>query len=308
MTLTEGAFLAGLTKGPSYYNPDRHRDRAQERLAYVLGRMQDDGVITDAQLKDAQAERLDIATLSRPRRDTGFHIVDQLGREARHRRRHRALTDTVLRGALDHPPAIAAAPRRRRCRTGSPIRAERRPDRVPRRRDQPRRSDPKTAADPNADRAKPVWQLALSEFRLPLYDVQWTPAVVVEKRHAEGRLRIDPGRIARRPRPAALDLFQPTPGARLAVERRDLRQRRPRGSGKQDGTRVEMRMRPVVQGAAVVLENRTGRILAMAGGFSYPLSQLNRVTQSRRQPGSSFKPIIYLAALNPACNPTPAER
>ncbi len=56
---------------------------------------------------------------------------------------------------------------------------------------------------------------------------------------------------------------------------------------------------PTVQGAALVLENKTGRILAMAGGFSYPLSQLNRVTQAARQPGSSFKPLIYLAALRP---------
>ena len=62
-------------------------------------------------------------------------------------------------------------------------------------------------------------------------------------------------------------------------------------------------MRPTVQGAAVVLENKTGRILAMVGGFSYPMSQLNRVTQSRRQPGSSFKPMTYLAALNSGLQP-----
>ena len=46
-----------------------------------------------------------------------------------------------------------------------------------------------------------------------------------------------------------------------------------------------------------MLENKTGRILAMAGGFSYPLSQLNRATQSHRQPGSTLKPLTYLAAL-----------
>ncbi len=52
-----------------------------------------------------------------------------------------------------------------------------------------------------------------------------------------------------------------------------------------------------------MLENRTGRILAMAGGFSYPLSQLNRVTQSVRQPGSTLKPLTYLAALNAGLQP-----
>ena len=74
------------------------------------------------------------------------------------------------------------------------------------------------------------------------------------------------------------------------------------GSGKQ-GTRVELRTRPVVQGATVVLENQTGRVLAMVGGFSYPISQLNRATQSRRQPGSSLKPLTYLAALSSGLQP-----
>ena len=61
--------------------------------------------------------------------------------------------------------------------------------------------------------------------------------------------------------------------------------------------------RPQVQGAALVLENRTGRILAMAGGFSYPLSQLNRATQAHRQPGSALKPLTYLAALSNGLQP-----
>jgi membrane carboxypeptidase/penicillin-binding protein len=58
-----------------------------------------------------------------------------------------------------------------------------------------------------------------------------------------------------------------------------------------------------VQGTVVVLENKTGRILAMAGGFSYPLSQLNRATQSVRQPGSAIKPLSYLAALGRGLQP-----
>jgi len=53
----------------------------------------------------------------------------------------------------------------------------------------------------------------------------------------------------------------------------------------------------------VVLENKSGRILAMAGGFSYPLSQLNRATQAMRQPGSTIKPLSYLAALGKGLQP-----
>src|SRR5258708_30427038 len=73
--------------------------------------------------------------------------------------------------------------------------------------------------------------------------------------------------------------------------------------GKQ--TRVDLRVRPTVQGAAVILDNKTGAILAMAGGFSYPVSQLNRVTQAVRPPGSSLQPFTYPAALRPGPPPHP---
>jgi penicillin-binding protein 1A len=74
------------------------------------------------------------------------------------------------------------------------------------------------------------------------------------------------------------------------------------GGGKNKrAARAELRVRPVVQGT--LLENKTGRILAMAGGFSYPLSQLNRATQSVRQPGSAIKPLSYLAALGKGLQP-----
>jgi len=73
------------------------------------------------------------------------------------------------------------------------------------------------------------------------------------------------------------------------------------GTGK--AARAEMRARPIVQGAVIVLENKTGGILAMSGGFSYPLSQLNRATQAVRQPGSAIKPLSYLAALGKGLQP-----
>ncbi|MFY9896794.1 MAG: biosynthetic peptidoglycan transglycosylase, partial [Xanthobacteraceae bacterium] len=56
LTVPEGAMLAGLLKGPNYYNPDRHPDRAKDRLAYVVERMQEDGVISTAQKDEALAE------------------------------------------------------------------------------------------------------------------------------------------------------------------------------------------------------------------------------------------------------------
>jgi membrane carboxypeptidase/penicillin-binding protein len=69
------------------------------------------------------------------------------------------------------------------------------------------------------------------------------------------------------------------------------------------GGRAELRVRPTVQGAALMLENKTGRILAMAGSFSYFSSQLNRTSQTRRQPGSAMKALTYLTALQAGLQP-----
>jgi len=58
-----------------------------------------------------------------------------------------------------------------------------------------------------------------------------------------------------------------------------------------------------LNGAMVVLENSSGRIKALVGGVDYKVSSFNRATQSQRQPGSSFKPFVYLAAFNLGYSP-----
>jgi penicillin-binding protein 1A len=84
LTLEEGAFLAGLTKGPNYFSPDRHPGRAQERLAYVLSRLREDGVIPAAEGSSRRLPALPaLLPYERPRRDIGFHFVDQVAREAK---------------------------------------------------------------------------------------------------------------------------------------------------------------------------------------------------------------------------------
>ena len=83
LALGEAAMLAGLLKGPSHFDPDRHPDRAKERLSYVLGRMQEDGVITARQKEQALAAVPTLVRFDRPRRDSGFQFVDFLAREVR---------------------------------------------------------------------------------------------------------------------------------------------------------------------------------------------------------------------------------
>jgi penicillin-binding protein 1A len=62
--------------------------------------------------------------------------------------------------------------------------------------------------------------------------------------------------------------------------------------------------RPLVEGAIVALDPHTGRLLAMSGGYNYRDSEFNRAVQALRQPGSAFKPFVYLAALDQGYNPT----
>ena len=61
---------------------------------------------------------------------------------------------------------------------------------------------------------------------------------------------------------------------------------------------------PLVEGALVAIDNRTGQIRAMVGGFSFDRSKFNRATQARRQVGSLFKPFVYTAAIDRGYAPT----
>jgi 1A family penicillin-binding protein len=303
LTLTEGAFLAGLTKGPAYYNPDKYRERAQERLAYVLSRMKEDGAITQEQMQAAEAVRLAPIAYTRPRRDSGFAFVDQIWREARAVAGIPSLTQSsyVVRSTI-RPEMQRAA---EAALQEGLAQYEQGAHRVEFRGAETNIGEQvrRLQADPKDDKSRPAWLVALEQARLPLYDVHWDRAVVVERARVKGergaydsiRVGLRDGRI--------LPLSTSGTRTRTQLHLHDVVYVKVvEGAGKQ-GTRVELRARPVVQGAAVVLENRTGRVLAMVGGFSYPISQLNRVTQSRRQPGSSLKPLTYLAALASGLQP-----
>ena len=107
LTLGEGAMLAGLLKGPNFFNPDRRPERAKERLAYVLGRMQEDGVISPEQRAEALAAPPKIVALDRQRRDTRVpfrRFSRPRGQGGRHREPHRP----TLHGAFDHQRHPAA--------------------------------------------------------------------------------------------------------------------------------------------------------------------------------------------------------
>jgi penicillin-binding protein 1A len=299
LTLEEGALLAGLTKGPNYFSPDRHAGRAQERLAYVLSRLQEDGAIAAEPLGRQLPPLPALVPYERPRRDIGFHFVDQVAREAKSVAGVEAITANsyTVRSTINQQLQRAVE----EALQEGLSRYERGAGRVQFRGAEANLSQAihRIETDNRPGDKRPAWQRALATARLPLYDVHWTPAVVLEKptgkKGETWRVGLADGRVL----PLAIE----TATAQRKLTLYDVVLTRvTNGSGK-TGARADLRVRPVVQGAVVVLENKTGRVLAMTGGFSYPLSQLNRATQAMRQPGSAIKPLSYLAALGKGLQP-----
>src|SRR5215470_16930927 len=304
LTLEEGALLAGLTKGPNYFSPDRQPVRAQERLAYVLARMQEDGMSSasedNGQHGRPESEPLPtVIPYQRPRRDIGFHFIDEVAREVKSIAGINAITAESYTIRTTINPQLQRA-MEESLQEGL-FRYERGAGRLEFQGAEANlgQAIQRIEAERKSAEERPSWQQALMGARLPLYDVHWSPAVVVEKpsgkRGQAWRAGLTDGRIV----PLSLD---------SAAAQRKLKiydvvlVHVSEGEGKASA-RAELRVRPQVQGAAVVLENKTGRILAMTGAFSYPLSQLNRASQAVRQPGSAIKPLTYLAALGNGLQP-----
>jgi penicillin-binding protein 1A len=329
VSLGEGALLAGLPKGPSYYSPDSHPDRAQERLAYVLNRMREDGVITADAMKDAVGRLPTLAANDRLRRDTGFHFVDQVGREAKtlakvdgltvgsyqvhstilpdlQRATEIALQDGLARYELNtrrfqfEGPEANLADAIKRIEAQQPKLEPVKPDTAKLDPAKPDPTKPGSKLPVKPPVVDPAWRQALEAARLPLYDVHWTRAIVVDlpgdkKGGGVVRVGLADGRI--------VPLQTWNTKIRRALTVYDVVYVNVIEGKSKTSARAELRVRPTVQGAVLVLENKTGRILAMSGGFSYPLSQLNRASQAQRQPGSAIKPLTYLAALTQGLQP-----
>jgi len=296
LSLSEGALLAGITKGPNYFNPDRHPDRAKLRYDYVLTRMREDGAIADTAEKQARSDFPQIEQGTGRFRETYF--ADQVARELKGLNATEALpaasytVRSTLNPELQHATELALQEGLARYEmdsgrvefNGPELNLAQVIERL--------------ETENTSTSGKPVWQLALQQARLPLYDVHWGAAIVTDelgpkRGNASIRVGLKDGRIL------------PLQGNSALLRKLKLYDvvlvRITPGQGK--SARAELRVRPTVQGGAVVIENKSGRILAMTGGFSYPLSQLNRVTQSQRQPGSSLKPLTYLAALQKGLQP-----
>jgi penicillin-binding protein 1A len=308
LTIAEAAYLAGLPKGPNLFHPFRQRERAIERRNYVLDRMVEDHYITAQEGEKAKKEGLNVTA-----RPTGAHIfaaeyfAEEVRREIHEKYGEKKLYEGGLsvRTSLDPKVQVMA---RKALTDGLVNYDEARGYR-----------GPVTKIDISSD-----WGLKLADVRALTDIAPWRLAVVLEVSDQAARIGFQPGR---EPGGAVIRERQvgivPLDGVKWAKPANAPERERGKGgiarvgqvlapgdviyvdplAGK-DGTQFRLRQVPEVAGAMAVMDPLTGRVLALVGGFSYDQSQFDRATQAMRQPGSSFKPIVYAAALDNGYTPS----
>jgi penicillin-binding protein 1A len=285
LTIAQAALLAGIPQAPSRYNPVTSRQQAERRRAYVLRRMRELDYINDQQYAAALAEPVS-GEMHGPRVEVEAPYVAELVRQTLFEQYGpRIYTDgmvvtTTLDSRLQRAADVALRSAlleydRRHGYRGPAGKVELPPVEGPE-----------------------VVAAALDKYPvvgglLPalVLSVDTRSARVVTRSRGEFTLGFDGMRWARKPLPEQEVGAAPRKPADV-VARGDVVYVLPSGPGTAYLAQV-----PDAQAALVSLDPRDGAVVAMTGGFDYYASKFNRATQARRQPGSSFKPFIYSAAL-----------
>jgi len=301
LTIAEAAYLAALPKGPNNYNPFRRHDEAVARRNYVIDRMAEDGYITVAEADNAKKQPLEVAA-----RPAGAHIfaAEYFAEEVR-RYLYDKYGETKLyegglsvRTTLDPKLQVLA----RQTMINGLVNFDE---------GQGYRGAIATI-DVNGD-----WGVKLADVK-SLDDIDpWRMAVVLQVDDQSARIGLQP---ARDPSSAVVkdrDVgIVPLDGVKWAKSANGpakpiLKVSQVLSVGDviyvspmTDQGQYRLRQVPEISGAMVVMDPHTGRVLAMVGGFSFDQSQFNRATQALRQPGSSFKPIVYATALDNGYTPS----
>ncbi|MCI4662979.1 MAG: transglycosylase domain-containing protein [Neomegalonema sp.] len=303
----EAAFIAALPKAPSDIHPVHKPEKALDRRNYVLKEMRENGYLDEQQYQTALAQPL-VTLLNQPdaARERKQQRLDYFAEEIRRNLIDEMGEDAVYGGGLairsTVDPALQDVARetlQARLFEYSTTRGY---------------VGPVARIEDLAPENEADWRQKLADLSLPRDLEPWHRAVVLlvgERSVQIGIEGIESGEpiylpfsdvkdwavdrkgynakgypiLGEKPKTPA-DLF--ALGDVIFVEQIE----------NEDGSkRWSMRQIPQINGAVVAMDPNTGRVLAMQGGFSYQSSVFNRATQAKRQPGSSFKPFVYAAAL-----------
>ncbi len=285
LTIAEAAYLAVLPKAPNNYNPVRHAREATDRRNWVLGRMLEDARITKPEYDTAIAQPITMV----PRSEAEFYrggdyFTEEVRRELVARYGEKAVLEggLLVRATLD-PRLQDAATKALRDGLESYDRAHgwRGPVAHVAASESLAEALQKTPQPPGGEH----WILA------GVSDLSDTTAEILLPDSTRGSIALSELTWTK----SALK----KPGDVLKIG--DIVLVEKLGAGHNAYT---LRQIPAVQGALVAMDANTGRVLAMVGGFSPAISSFNRATQAWRQPGSSFKPFVYMAALENGFTPS----
>jgi penicillin-binding protein 1A len=287
ITVAEAAMLAGLPKAPSAYNPISNPKRARSRQLYIIERMEDNQYITAAQAKAAKAEPLKLRSSS----DKKILHAEYVAETVRQMVFAQYGQDTYTRGlnvytTVQSTEQMAAY---KALRQGIMDFERRQIYRGPEKFiDLP--TDPKKLDDAIDD--------ALEEHPdngdvLSAVVLEASARKVVVVRQNGEQITITGDGL----KPAQSGLSDKTPPAKQ-VRKGALIRITQTTKGAWEITQL-----PEVEGALIAITPQTGAIRALVGGFDFAKNKFNHVTQAWRQPGSSFKPFIYSAALEKGFTP-----
>ncbi|MCG6982606.1 MAG: transglycosylase domain-containing protein, partial [Deltaproteobacteria bacterium] len=302
LNLAECATLAGLPQAPSRYSPYSHPERAKERQVYVLNRMVADGYITTNEAAEALAYNLDI----KERKDWDIvgipyftehirrYLEEKYGEEALYREGLRVFTTVNVAFQEKAQKAIQKGLYELDKRQGyrGPLK-QLKPEEIESFFKDLQESGEKRKLEKGVVVKGVVIAVSRKEKTvsvrldgtvgtLPVANMEW--ARKPDPEIAYGAVKVsDPSKVLK-----VGDVIL----VRLLEE-----------DSKTKGWIVALEQEPEVQGALLCMENSTGYVKAMVGGLDFKSSQFNRAIQSRRQPGSAFKPFTYAAALDKGYTP-----
>jgi len=312
LTIGEVAYLAALPKAPNNYNPERQHDAALVRRNWVIGRMAEDGYISQAEAAKAVEEPLEVRHRDNTEQVTAEYYAEEVRRELIRLFGEKQLLEGGLSVRTPLDPRLQDIANRS-LRAGLIA--------------YDRRHGWRGAVAHLAGLDN--WAKQLAAVAEPKGGDGWRLAVVLDTKGSDAAIGFADGQKGRIPfaemkwaRPARDDGVGPEPRRPADVVKvgdvvlvdvpgGDGVGETKAASGK-DAPAAKavppevfaLRQIPEVQGGLVAMDPHTGRVLAISGGFSPTMSQFDRATQAMRQPGSAFKPFVYLTALDNGFTPS----
>jgi penicillin-binding protein 1A len=280
LTVEEAALIAGIIQAPARQSPYVNRGAAKFRRDYTLQQMADNGYITEEQADAAKQKPIVTRGQPQPARSVAPFFTEEVRKHLEQRYGVKALYE----GGLS-------------IQTGLDIRLQRAANRavdrglraVDKRRGY-RRDKPNVVAQ-----GQTIEAYRHERWGQPIAQDDIVPAVVMNVSPSSARVRVGQQIAELRGEGLAWTRRQP-PALFKTGDLIDVRVTQVDESGAIKALSLEQT--PLVEGALVAIDNRTGQIRAMVGGFSFDRSKFNRATQAHRQVGSLFKPFVYTAAID----------